>query len=45
MIELPILPPEANGTERKGEFTLAADGTLTGQVDTTHPVPKAPIFA
>ncbi len=40
MIELPILPPEANGTERKGEFALAADGTLTGQVETTHSGPE-----
>jgi hypothetical protein len=40
IIALPILPPEANGTERKGEFTLAADGTLTGSVDTHHSGPE-----
>lgn len=36
IVPLPILPPEANGTERKGDFTLAADGTLTGSVETHH---------
>jgi hypothetical protein len=40
VIELPILPPEANGTVRKGEFALAADGTLTGMVETTHSGPE-----
>ncbi len=40
IIELPILPPDANGTVRKGAFTLAADGTLTGLVDTTHSGPE-----
>jgi 1-acyl-sn-glycerol-3-phosphate acyltransferase len=40
VIELPILPPDANGTVRKGEFALAADGTLTGQVETTHTGPE-----
>ncbi|HEY2467012.1 MAG TPA: DUF3857 domain-containing protein [Terracidiphilus sp.] len=40
VIALPILPPEANGTVRKGEFTLAADGTLTGLVDTNHSGPE-----
>ncbi|HMG86445.1 MAG TPA: DUF3857 domain-containing protein [Terracidiphilus sp.] len=40
VIELPILPPEANGTVRKGEFALAADGTLTGEVETTHSGPE-----
>jgi len=33
IIALPVLPPEANPNERKGSFTLAADGTLTGSVD------------
>ena len=32
-IALPVLPPEANGAERKGVFTLAADGTLSGTVN------------
>lgn len=36
VLALPTLPPDANGNLRKGSFTLAADGTLTGQVDTTH---------
>lgn len=40
IIQLPILPPNANGTVRKGEFTLAPDGTLTGMVDTTHSGPE-----
>ena len=40
VIALPVLPPEANGTERKGEFTLAPDGTLTGLVDTNHSGPE-----
>ena len=40
VIELPILPPDANGTVRKGQFALAADGTLTGQVETTHTGPE-----
>ena len=40
IIALPVLPPEANGTDRKGEFTLAADGTLTGLVDTNHSGPE-----
>ena len=40
IIALPVLPPDANGTTRKGEFTLAPDGTLTGLVDTTHSGPE-----
>jgi hypothetical protein len=36
VLALPILPPDANGNLRKGSFTLAADGTLSGQVDSTH---------
>ena len=36
IIALPVLDPEANGTEEKGAFTLAADGTLTGSVDTSQ---------
>jgi 1-acyl-sn-glycerol-3-phosphate acyltransferase len=34
IIALPVLPPDANPNERKGSFTLALDGTLTGSVDT-----------
>lgn len=36
VITLPVLAPEASGTEMHGAFTLAADGTLTGTVDTSH---------
>ncbi|MGD0546341.1 MAG: DUF3857 domain-containing protein [Terracidiphilus sp.] len=36
IIALPVLDPDANGTERKGVFTLSADGTLTGSVDSSH---------
>jgi hypothetical protein len=36
IIELPVLDPSANGTGATGKFTLAADGTLTGSVDTLH---------
>jgi hypothetical protein len=40
IIALPVLSPEANGTVRKGEFTLSLDGTLTGSVDTSHSGPE-----
>ena len=40
ILALPVLLPEANGTQRKGSFTLAADGTLTGSVDTSHSGPE-----
>jgi len=33
VIALPILPPDANGNDRKGTFTLAPDGTLAGSVE------------
>jgi Domain of Unknown Function with PDB structure (DUF3857)/Transglutaminase-like superfamily len=36
IIALPVLAPDANGTERKGAFTLSQDGTLKGSVDTSH---------
>lgn len=36
IIALPVLGPDANGTERKGDFTLSPDGTLTGSVDALH---------
>jgi transglutaminase-like putative cysteine protease len=36
IIALPVLDPDANGTEQKGSFTLSPDGTLTGSVDTSH---------
>jgi hypothetical protein len=40
IIALPVLAPDANGTERKGAFTLSADGTLTGAVDASHSGPE-----
>jgi len=40
VIELPVLVPDASGTEMRGAFTLAADGTLTGAVDTSHYGPE-----
>jgi hypothetical protein len=39
IIALPVLGPDANGTDRKGQFTLAADGTLAGSVDAMHSGP------
>ena len=36
VIGLPVLAPDANSNERTGKFTLAADGTLTGSVDTVR---------
>lgn len=36
LIALPVLAAEANGTERTGTFTLSADGTLAGSVETLH---------
>jgi transglutaminase-like putative cysteine protease len=33
IVALPVLGPDASGAEHKGAFTLAADGTLSGQVD------------
>jgi len=40
VIMLPVLAPDANGTERNGAFTLTADGTLTGLVDSRHSGPE-----
>jgi transglutaminase-like putative cysteine protease len=40
VIALPVLGPDANGTVQKGAFTLEADGTLTGSVDTSHIGPE-----
>ncbi len=40
VIALPVLAPDENGTERKGTFALAADGTLTGTVDASHMGPE-----
>jgi hypothetical protein len=36
VIALPVLDPDANPNQRNGSFALAADGTLTGSVDSTH---------
>jgi len=36
ILALPVLDPAANGTDRNGKFTLTADGTLSGAVDTLH---------
>jgi hypothetical protein len=33
VIALPVLPPEANGMEETGTFTLGPDGALTGTVN------------
>ncbi len=44
IIELPVLSPDANGTDRKGQFTLAPDGTLTGSVDALHSGPDGAEF-
>ncbi|MGO8757660.1 MAG: DUF3857 domain-containing protein [Terracidiphilus sp.] len=40
LIPLPVLSPDTSGTEQKGTFTLAADGTLSGAVDTLHGGPE-----
>jgi hypothetical protein len=39
-----VLDPGANGTNQKGAFSLAADGTLTGSVDTSHTGPEGADF-
>ena len=44
VIALPVLDPKANGTESKGAFTLSADGTLTGSIDTSHSGPEGAEF-
>jgi hypothetical protein len=40
IIALPVLDPDANGSELKGVFTLAPDGTLTGSIDSSSIGPK-----
>jgi hypothetical protein len=40
IIALPVLPPDANGKERKGSFSLSDDGVLTGTVDTSSTGPE-----
>jgi len=44
IIALPVLPPELNGTNQKGEFTLSADRVLAGTVDTSHTGPEGAEF-
>ena len=44
IIALPVLAPDANGTEQKGIFALSADGVLTGSVDTSHMGPEGADF-
>ncbi len=44
LIALPVLPPDANGTERKGSFTLATDGAITGSIDSSHYGPEGAEF-
>jgi hypothetical protein len=39
ILALPVLAPDANGTEQKGSFALAADGSLAGSVDAFHSGP------
>lgn len=39
VIALPVLPPGANGKDRKGSFTLSADGDLNGTVDSLNTGP------
>jgi hypothetical protein len=36
IIALPVLDPDANGSERRGVFTLSSDGSLSGSIDTSH---------
>ena len=44
IIVLPVLDPDANGTEQKGSFTLSADGTLSGAIDAYHSGPEGAEF-
>jgi uncharacterized protein DUF3857/transglutaminase superfamily protein len=36
LLALPVLDPKTNGGERKGEFMLAANGTLSGSIDSSY---------
>jgi hypothetical protein len=40
VIALPVLPPNANGMNQTGSFTLSPDGALTGTVDTSRMGPE-----
>jgi transglutaminase-like putative cysteine protease len=44
VMALPILKPEANVSDAKGSFTLAADGSLSGAVDSFHTGPDGGEF-
>ena len=44
IVALPVLDPDANGTEQKGSFTLSEDGTLSGSVDASHTGPEGAEF-
>jgi hypothetical protein len=44
IVALPVLDPDANGTEQKGSFTLSADGTLSGAIDAYHSGPEGAEF-
>ena len=44
IVQLPVLDPDANGTSRSGAFVLAADGTLTGSVESSHSGPEGADF-
>lgn len=40
IIQLPVLDPAANGTNRSGKFTLDTDGTLSGSVESSYFGPR-----
>ena len=40
IIALPVLDPDANQSERRGSFTLSADGVLSGTIDSSHSGPN-----
>jgi hypothetical protein len=40
IIALPVLAPDTNGAERKGDFSLSTDGALTGSVQSLHSGPS-----
>ncbi len=44
VVALPVLDPAANGADESGTFALAADGTLTGQVDALYFGPEGGNF-
>ena len=44
IIALPVLDPDANGTDRMGTFVLSSDGLLKGTVDTLHSGPEGADF-